>query len=260
MAVAGLSGHHPSFGDPLFIATMLGAQAPDFDLVAQIKGSMAYLKQHRAFSHSIPGVIFFASLIALSLSLLTPNAHFWQAFIWAFAGGLSHTLIDYFNTHGVALLWPLSKERKSFPLLKVFDPLVLIICLLPYWKNLSPAANSLVVLSGLAGYILLRIFLRNLASGRIKAAFSQQNIRRLWIMPSLKKPLFWDFVVETDRRSINGRLGILTQVMEIKADMPRQFLSTLTAKAKKKRGLANSSSYLPLLAISKSCLTKSRPK
>ena len=36
IAVAGLSGHQLSLSDPIYIAAILGAQAPDFDIIASL--------------------------------------------------------------------------------------------------------------------------------------------------------------------------------------------------------------------------------
>jgi inner membrane protein len=49
VAVAGLSGHQPALGDPIFVAAVLGAQAPDFDIVALARGNMAFSGSTGAF-------------------------------------------------------------------------------------------------------------------------------------------------------------------------------------------------------------------
>lgn len=49
LAVAGLSGHPFSLNDPIYLATAIGAQAPDFDIIVQLKDNFSYIKQHRAF-------------------------------------------------------------------------------------------------------------------------------------------------------------------------------------------------------------------
>jgi inner membrane protein len=233
VAVAGLSGHHPSVADPVYIATVLGAQAPDFDIVAQVRGNMAYLKQHRAFSHSIPGIGLWSAAIAGLIHLFMPQASVGQLLFWAFAGGLSHTLIDYFNTHGTAILWPFRRERKSYPLLNVFDPCLMSLLLSLYLYQLPIRQLAFASLTAIVLYIFLRYMLKVRATNWLKARFAIQGVQRVWVMPCLTHLFSWDFVVETAGRHLNGRLGALFPVLEVKADLPRHELSPLAGEALK---------------------------
>jgi inner membrane protein len=233
VAVAGISGHQPALNDPIYLASVLGAQAPDFDIIAQLRGNMAYLRQHRSFSHSIPGITAWSLVIAVAMHMFQPHAATFGLFLWAFAGGLSHILIDYFNTHGVAILWPFRIERKSFPLLPVFDPVLLSLLLAQYAQKAPMAHIAFTSFLSLGLYIFGRYLLRQKATRFLIKQFSNQPPLRIWVMPSLKRLLFWDFVVETDCRYFNGRLAMLSPAMEIRAELPKQNHSCLTAEAKK---------------------------
>ena len=221
LTVAGLSGQPLSFHDPIYLATLLGSQAPDFDIIAQMRGSFSYIRQHRAISHSIPGIAMWSILIACSIQLFNPEAHFFTSLLWAFAGSLSHILIDYFNTHGTALLWPFRIERKSCRLLNVFDPILFCImlgsCLLPF----SAFIRSMATLIALFTYILLRIYLRQRAKLWLQSHFDEPALIRLCIMPSLKRLLYWDFVIETVDNYIVGQIGALYPVIEISKSLPK---------------------------------------
>lgn len=234
LAVAGLSGHQPAVSDPVYIAAVLGAQAPDFDIIARLWGKMAFLRQHRAFSHSLPGIVLWATAIGAGLSFFMPQAGFFQVLPWALAGGLSHTIIDYFNTHGTAILWPLRKERKSQPLLNVFDPLLLAAMLSLYAFNLSMLQISLLTFAVVALYILSRLLLRRQAVARLEEELPPgAATKRLWVMPSLRRLFSWDFVVETENRHLNGRLDMLYPVPEIQADLPKNARGQLIHAAQK---------------------------
>lgn len=233
VAVAGLSGHQPALADPIYIAAVLGAQAPDFDIIALARGNVAYLRQHRAFSHSLPGVALWSAAIAVAIHFFMPAATTAQIFLWAFAGGLSHTLLDYFNSHGVAILWPFRRERKSYPLLNVVDPVLLLIMLSMYIYRMPMLHVSLATFTAVAVYIIGRYLLRRRATARLAGRFGSQFVRRIWVMPSLDRLFYWDFVLETDRRCINGRLGAWYPLLEIKADLPRSHSSPLATEARK---------------------------
>ncbi len=233
VAVAGLSGHQPAFGDPIYIAAVLGAQAPDFDIIAYARGNMSFLRQHRAFSHSVPGVALWAAAIAVGVKLLMPQVDIGQVLLWAFAGGLSHTVLDYFNSHGTAILWPFRRERKSYPLLNVFDPLLTVLLLAMYATRVPIEQVSYLSFATLALYIFARYCLRKRAYAWLTNRFAGELLTRIWVMPCLSRLFYWDFVVETDRRHINGRLGALFPLLDIKADLPRQELTPLAAQASK---------------------------
>jgi len=234
IAVAGLSGHPLSLHDPIYIATVLGAEAPDFDIMAGLNGNFAYLRQHRAFSHSIPGLAIWSILIGVILHFLMPQTNLLSLFGWVFAGGFSHIIIDYFNTHGAAILWPVRKERKSLCLLNVVDPILLVLMMGLYPLNLTMIHLSLCTFFIIGAYILLRIVLRNRAKKQLNGLFHRKKITQLSIMPSLKRILFWDFVLETTDRHIVGQLGALYPVLEINANLPKQKnISTITKQAQK---------------------------
>jgi len=234
LAVAGLSGHQFSLYDPIYLATVLGAQAPDLDIIAQLKGNFSYLKQHRAFSHSMPGIAVWSVLIGSFLHFFMPQANIFLLFGWAFAGGLSHIIIDYFNTHGAAILWPFRKERKSSYLLNVVDPILLVLMMSLYAFNLTMFELSLNTFLIITAYIALRIILRKRAYNQLKNLFNNQHIKQISVMPSIKRILFWDFVLETEDCYQIGQLGALYPLLEINATLPKQrTISDFTIQAQK---------------------------
>lgn len=233
IAVAGLSGQQLSIHDPVYLATVLGSQAPDFDIIAYCKGNFSYIKQHRSFSHSIPGLIIWSTLIGALLHFFMPQTNLLSLMGWAFSGSFSHIIMDYFNTHGAAILWPFRKERKSLQLLNVTDPILLVLMLSLYTIHLTMLALSLSTFFIITAYVFLRVALREKARTRLINLFANQKITRITVMPSLKRILFWDFVLETEDRHLVGQLGALYPVLEINANLPKQKnFSAFTIQAK----------------------------
>lgn len=231
LAVAGLSGHPISPHDPVYIATGLGAQAPDFDIIAQLRGNMSYLRQHRAFSHSFPGLAVWSTLIAAGLYFSMPKTNFLFLWVWAFFGGLSHIAIDYFNTHGAALFWPFCRRRMTCNILNVFDPVLLTIMLSVYANHLPVREISLCAFSAILLYIGLRLILRYRSTNWLKKHFTEQPLLRISVMPSLRRIFFWDFVIEADSYYLVGQIGALYPVLETYAKLPKHILSTAGMRA-----------------------------
>lgn len=233
IAVAGLSGHPFSMSDPLYIAAIIGAQAPDFDILAQLRGNFSYLRQHRAFSHSLPGLILWSGLIAAGFLVCLPEMAPTQVFFWSFLGGLSHIGLDFFNAHGAAVLFPVSRERKSFSLLNVFDPVLLSIMLIVFLQGLAPRDTSLLFFTTTALYILVRYLLKLRARVILRHHFIKSGVIRSLVMPSLTSILYWDFVIETETNYFVGRIGALQPALTLHSKLRKQTLSPMLAGAQK---------------------------
>lgn len=231
LTIAGLSGQAPTFDNPIYLATVLGSQAPDFDFLALSRGGMSYLKQHRAASHSLPGIAGWATVIAAVLHIFMPEISLWLLWIWAFAGAMSHIFTDYLNTHGAALLWPFRKERLSCNLLNVFDPVLIILLLSTYMTDLPIKQVALLGIAVIGLYILLRLFLRQQAFRYLKQYFADFTLGRALIMPSLAKITYWDFVLETEGHYVVGRIGSAQHDLVISAVFPKQDTSEVMLQA-----------------------------
>lgn len=232
IAVASFSGQQFSINDPIYLASLLGAQAPDFDIITLLRGNFTFLRQHRAFSHSILGLLFWSVLIAIILPAANPSASVYTSFIWALAGAFSHVALDYFNTHGTAIFWPLKKERKSLHLLNVFDPVLLVLLLSLYLLNLSPLHLANTTFITLFGYISVRYYLRSSAKRYILTHFKDHTLISLIIMPSLKRVFAWDFIINTSEYHYIGQYRIFPKKLDFKINLPKQRKQTaLTERA-----------------------------
>jgi len=113
--------------NPIYLGSLLGALAPDLDIVLHIKGQVPYLRYHRGPSHGLLGWLFIPGN-SLILGLFFPTI-LASTLFWSFMGALSHTLLDILNSHGARLLWPFSNGRTTLNLLTIFDPVVFILLL-----------------------------------------------------------------------------------------------------------------------------------
>ncbi|MDU2065515.1 MAG: metal-dependent hydrolase [Sporomusaceae bacterium] len=213
LAVASLSGHPFSLHDPVYLAALLGAEAPDLDIVSHLRGPWAYLKTHRLLSHSLPGLLVWSLLIGLVLYLY--GHAFTASFMWAACGCFSHIIFDYFNTHGASVAWPWQKQRLSEPLLKVFDPILLCLIILPFLLAPASVNQGIESLCFAAAYVLLQYQLRYVVKSKLQQHYKNQAARHIYIMPSLNHGLCWDYIVQSEQKIHLGNYttlsGILTE-------------------------------------------------
>jgi len=90
-------------------AFLAGSIAPDLDVVFMLGGKRFYLKNHQGPSHSLFLAPIFAWLIALPLFSITQTPSL--VYVMALSGILLHLFLDWSNTFGIGLLWPVWKTR-----------------------------------------------------------------------------------------------------------------------------------------------------
>ena len=105
------------------VTLILAANAPDIDIVAALKGSVAYLKYHRGITHSFVGTIALAILIWGLMCWLgkrvqpkprLPLNPRWLL-LAALLGTGSHLLLDFTNAYGVRPFLPFSGRWTTRP-------------------------------------------------------------------------------------------------------------------------------------------------
>ena len=187
---------------------------PDIDWASRFFGIAAYLKYHRSFTHSLPGVIFLAIILTLIVKLFFRRADSRMTFLLSFFGGLFHLLMDLINPYGTQVYYPFLSERYAWNWVTVVDlfitmPLILCLLLIRYLR-LSPVKTASVAL----GFVILfisakgichQIALRELneLSRPLEESFNAA------VYPDFLSPFVWNGVVETDRAYRIVRLNIL---------------------------------------------------
>jgi inner membrane protein len=219
--VAGLSGGEMSITNPIVLAAVIGSLAPDSDIIYQFKGDIAYLKTHRGFSHSLPGLALFSGLIGLGLGQFFPEAAMTQLIFWAFAGALSHTLLDMFNSYGVQILAPISRKRFTWNLLMITDPVLLLFFLSIFIIPGNMQLKSILAIGGFSCYLLGRLILRRRVEKHLAGIFTARELKQLAVMPSMIGIWTWDFVVETERKCLVGQIHSFNFMMNIRKKLSK---------------------------------------
>ncbi|MDD3706388.1 MAG: metal-dependent hydrolase [Clostridiaceae bacterium] len=216
LTIAVLSGEPLSVSNPAVIACVAGAIIPDGDIVMQLKGDYAYLKNHRGMSHSIPMMFVYSGVITGLLWLIFGGISLWNVFPLALLGCFSHIALDVTNSYGAQVLWPLSKKHITFDLLLVYDPMLIILCLintLPYTKGIFPSYMTIPIF---IGYLFLRRIMKkiaqNIAYENLSYKYKTVYFR---IMPSMIGLIKWHFVLYTGKRKIIGEVNMFPRRFRI---------------------------------------------
>lgn len=213
-AIIGLSifGLHqaPNIGNPALIGAIVGALAPDFDIVTKIRSDYVYLKHHRVESHSLIGGAVISVLITLGLSLFYPTFIFTEVLLWTMLGSLSHILFDLLNSYGVALLYPLSNKKYSLSLITFYDPVILLLSGYILFLSKRTIYENLSVAVILSIYLLSKEANRKTLSKKLKSYYYKECpndiINNVSIMPSDFSVFKWDYIISTEKEYIIGEI------------------------------------------------------
>ena len=116
----------------------LAAEAPDIDVLGEIKGPVFGFAHHRGFTHSFVGIVLVsAAVVGLMYAiwrlrgrkLNNPNLppRWGLLFLFAYLAGLTHILLDFTNNYGVRPFWPFWEKWYSWDIVYIVEPVMLIL-------------------------------------------------------------------------------------------------------------------------------------
>lgn len=121
-------------------ALVLAAEAPDIDMLWEVRGPVATLQHHRGITHTLVAAPFMALLVVAVFWLW----HQWRGkpgkaglaprwgWLWlgAFVADLSHLLLDFTNNYGLRPFFPFDKHWYAWGIVSIFDPYIFAALLL----------------------------------------------------------------------------------------------------------------------------------
>jgi inner membrane protein len=132
---------------------------PDCDYFLIFSDRLAFIRHHRAFSHSLTAVPLLALLLAGVAGVLGGPPWFQPIFFLGLAVLASHLLVlDLGTSYGTQLLFPFSRKRLALDWLFIIDPYLTVLLLagaaaapFPGWGHRA----GLAFLTAAGGYVLL---------------------------------------------------------------------------------------------------------
>jgi inner membrane protein len=120
------------------VTVTLAAEAPDLDVLGEIKGRVFGFAHHRGFTHSFLGIALISAVVVGFVYVIwrlrgrkvkDPNLppRWGLLFAFAYLAGLSHILLDYTNDYGVRPFWPFSERWYSWDIVFIVEPIILIL-------------------------------------------------------------------------------------------------------------------------------------
>lgn len=108
----------------VFIGTVVGSQAPDFDGLFRFKGNAAYIKNHRGITHSLPAIAIWTLLLTSGIKLFFTDVPWLTIGMWVLLAVSLHVFSDLFNTYGTQAFRPFTQKWISWNIIHIFDPFI----------------------------------------------------------------------------------------------------------------------------------------
>ena len=142
------------------IAAMLGAIAPDIDVLLVPTGWDIYLRAHEIGTHSLLGSIATACAAAAIVRAFTHGSRYWTLLAGTSIGALSHLALDLLCGGRLRVGWPLLDARISVPLVAMADPWLVAIFIsgaLALWAGRrQPRAAALGTIAAAALFLAIK--------------------------------------------------------------------------------------------------------
>jgi len=203
----------------------LAAEAPDIDVLGNLKGPVFGFAHHRGFTHSFLGLVFVSAVVVGVVYLVwrlrgrktkNPNLppRWGLLFVFAYLAGLTHIMLDFTNHYGVRPFWPFLEKWYSWDIVFIVEPIILILLvaglLLPALFSLindeigvrrKGPQGRLAATLALAGVVALwgvRDYEHRRAVNALEArVYEGAEPKRASAYPSWINPFRWYGVVET---------------------------------------------------------------
>lgn len=246
------------------LATVIGVNLPDIDIVSRAWGKVTYLQDHRGITHSIIGVIVLGALLAAAVYFLGKRARPAKSgpllngrwlLVACWIATASNLLLDLTNSYGARPFLPFSGRWYAWDIVPVVDPIILAILIaglaLPaLFRLISEEVGArktgfqkgaiLSLCAMVAFWGLREISHRRALNMLNEVSYHQQNPLRIAAFPGFANPFDWTGVVETSGSFyvlpvdvLSGRVAMRDARLFRKAEPSpalKKAMSTRTAK------------------------------
>ncbi|WP_400164732.1 metal-dependent hydrolase [Brevibacillus sp. TJ4] len=197
----------PGLLEAVMLGTVIGSQAPDLDGVVRLRGSAAYIRNHRGVSHSVPALFLWTGAIFALIQLFLPQSDWLHLLGWIFLAVCLHVFVDLFNSYGTKGMYPFRDKWIAFNVIFIFDPLIFAMHLVGFmlWAiGLDPGKVFLAIYLLIACYYVWRWQVQKQTTELVRQHIGRPG--RYTIIPTLSWNQ-WTFVVRTEHHWYVGEVN-----------------------------------------------------
>jgi len=192
---------HPETAKAVFLGTVIGSEIPDIDTLYRFRGNATYIRKHRGFSHSIPMILIWPTLLTALFQLVFPEADWMHVWLWSFIAVFIHSFIDCFNSYGTQILRPFSRKWVAWHIINIFDVFIMAVHVVGFtlWWIFPahPDRIFIAVYLSIIAYIALRWQIRRNLIERVRKEVNQPG--RYTLVPTVRFGV-WHVIVELPDR------------------------------------------------------------
>jgi inner membrane protein len=204
-----------------YATLLIAANLPDLDVLSYINGPEAALYWRRGWTHGVVALVVLPLVLTLALILLETLSRKLssavlpsrmrpgQILLLAYAGILSHPLLDTLNTYGVRWLLPWNRQWAYGDALFIVDPWMILVLGIGGWasrsqrrsrqRNVTPERPARLALAVTLAYIVAMLASSRAAEQeavRELQALHPGAVQRVMAGPVFLNPLRRDVVVQ----------------------------------------------------------------
>ncbi|TBL79167.1 metal-dependent hydrolase [Paenibacillus thalictri] len=215
-----------SLAQAVWIGTLIGSHAPDFDTVLRLRGFASYLQYHRGVTHSIPALFVWPVVIALPLCMVFHLFPYWHVLLkWVFIAVAFHVFLDTLNSYGVQSASPFSQKWIHLDILSIFEPFLFVLHSVGLMLWLGFKFEPIPLFIWIYALTFVYIVIRSWQHHRmVRRVINVINISGVYhIIPTLHW-FHWKVVIEADNCFYTGKILYTKIVWE--AVYPKQERNT----------------------------------
>ncbi|RNB56309.1 metal-dependent hydrolase [Brevibacillus gelatini] len=196
----------PSLAEAVMIGTVIGSQAPDLDGLVRLRGTAAYIRNHRGVSHSVPALFLWTGAIFVLIQALMPQTSWLHLLGWIFLAVCLHVFVDLFNSYGTKGFYPFRDKWVALNAIFIFDPFIFAAHLVGFmlWAaGAHPGRSFLLIYLVIAVYYYWRIQVQKRTTELVRARIGKPGMYT--IIPTLSWT-HWTFVAKTEQHWYVGEV------------------------------------------------------
>lgn len=181
------------------LGTVIGSQIPDIDTLYRLKGNAAYVRNHRGWTHSLPMILIWPTIITFLISLFMTVQSPVALWLWTCLAVLIHVSIDCFNTYGTQALRPIKKNWISLNVINIFDPIIFGLHVVGILLALFIPGSSGIIFTFVYGLLILYIAWRTIIHHNLTNwAMNQVNSPGRYTVTPTFRLRYWNLIVEQE--------------------------------------------------------------